>query len=433
MVSVDVVGLGFVGLSTAISLTLAGHEVHGYDADPARVALLAEGRLPFSEPTLLAGLTTALGKGLNFPPREAKTPSNGLVIAVPAPTQADGQVHLGAIHSALASHWNQESHEVVAFRSTLTPRAIDDLSDRYGASFDDAAVIWPEFLNQGRALDDALNPDRIVVGVLGEGARTLMQELLAPWRSKGAPIHWVGLREAAAVKHYSNACLAVNKVFASDVALSCREAGLDGAQVLAAVAGDGRLSSELLRPRVGLIDSCLPKDLDALHAASAGQAVEVFLEVTRQRSKAQHDWYVGHIQSHVRGEEATLRVAVLGMGFESAVGDIGRSLALDLVPALRAEAALIIWDPYVALEGLDLAGCSVNASLDATLAAADIAVIVVEHPEVQEVDWGAWLREDPRRLVFDSADSVSVMASADSSRVHQWGRRPECPQCEITG
>ncbi|MFI6259402.1 UDP-glucose 6-dehydrogenase [Micromonospora saelicesensis] len=398
MASIEVVGQGFVGLTTTLLAADAGHDVVGIEVDPARAAALRAGQIPFAEPGVQevlqqlqsAGRIRVVGAG-----HSGHEPAT-LVIAVPTATLPDGSVDDRAVISALDQFADPGRHELVIVRSTLPPGHSTTLLDRF-PDLAETYVYWPEFLNQGRALAETRHPDRVVVGAASPQATSLLKVLLKSFGFDHDLVCWHSVAEAEAVKQFSNAALAVNQVLGAEIARLCEHSGLDARAVLASVSRDARLSRLLLNPSPPLVDSCLRKDLTALVAAGPRGESAMVLAASLAQATAQRHEATRRVVRHVDALPSTASVLIVGAGFAAGVSDTKGSLLWDLLPALP-NSHVAVWDPYAEQGAFDAMSPAVAvADLAAAAVAADVIVVLVPHPEVYAVRWSSVLAGLARR------------------------------------
>ncbi len=439
MARVRVVGQGYVGLTTGLFLADRGHDVLGVDVDPHRVRMLQTGRMPFAEPSLADALGRLVRTSrMRF---EEPGPEDGdetvLMIAVPVPVCRDGTLDLGPLRKILVRSWRPERHELVVVRSTLLPGSAELLFDDPALDgLQETYAYWPEFFDQGRAFGDAAAPDRVVIGVDHHRARASMRRLQASLAYRSSSVRWHSVVEAEAVKAFSNAALAMNRILAGDFAALCADIGVNGGIVLSSVAGDRRLSEELLTARPALYDSCLGKDLYSLSTRCGQNPAASLLRRGVARSGEQRRAAADQVLRHLQKTDRRPTVLIVGLGFRSQVGDQAGALSEELIPALAESTRLLAWDPYVALDGRQVAAVpAMVPSLDGALRQADVVVLCVEHPEVCEVNWAAQIAALRRRggAVFDFCDSEAMRPLAEKADdiVHLWGSPVRCTKCAV--
>ncbi len=240
MASIAVVGLGPVGLVTAIAFAREGHDVLGLEADPARRTQISAGRPPLYEPGLEAALPEALQTGrlrIAEGPRGDLASADAIFLCVGTPSRADGSMDDTFLCQAaqdIAAALPKDRPATIVVKSTVVPgtteavvKPILDASRRpYGLA------VNPEFLREGRALADALHPDRIVLGVDGRETATALHRLFA---NAECPILETDLRTAEAIKYATNAFLATKVAFANELANVCQALGVSYDQVIGGV------------------------------------------------------------------------------------------------------------------------------------------------------------------------------------------------------
>lgn len=263
---VSIIGLGYVGITTAACLAEIGHEVIGYDIEIERVKLLKEGKLPIYEPGLDELVARNIKeKRLVFTNSSEKAIKHGNIIFIctGTPSREDGSVDLTQVERAaktVAKYIN--GFKLVVEKSTVpvkTAMWINRTIKLYlkkQADFEVASN--PEFLKEGDAINDFLKPDRIVIGVNSKRAEKMLRELYKPIR---APIVVTDINTAEIIKHASNAFLATKISFINMISDLCEKTGADVELVAKAMGMDKRIGKHFLKAGVGYGGSCFPKDV----------------------------------------------------------------------------------------------------------------------------------------------------------------------------
>jgi UDPglucose 6-dehydrogenase len=424
---VAVIGQGYVGLTAAVGLVAAGHDVVGIERDDARLLQLRHGHVPIFEPGLDQALVNSLSGGrLRFAAAldEAGGALDAIVIAVGSPPLASGGADTSQIEAALAEAvMSNANPPLIMLKSSVPPGTSRSwLETNKFPKFRTRYVYSPEFLNQGTALRDWCSPCRIVLGAWEQEAVIAAKRLLHGTKGKYVV---TDPTEAEAIKYTSNAFLATRVSFANEIAGFCEAVGADVRRVLAAVGLDPRIGGLFWRPGIGYGDSCLPKDVDALiqQAATYGQPMRV-LESVQATNRAQHVRPL----AIVREERAPfavrpLDVAVLGLAYEPHSDDVRSAPSLALVPELRLIARTIVaWDPLLADSVVDeLFPFVRRASSPAdAVCKADVVLVLTSYPEVVESAWVAALKtnEEPV-IVVDAANCVKESAVAGKGAVYR--------------
>lgn len=389
---VAVVGAGYVGAVTAAGLAAFGHDVIVQDKDTTRARRLAAADPDIYEPGL-AELARKAGSRLRAADRLAAALDEARValVCVDTPASEDGSIDLTRVQAACREIAGAAREPlVVAIRSTVIPGTTDrvdrEIFQASGRRVEAAAN--PEFLREGQAVADFVNPDRMIVGVRSASAREALRELYA---FSSAPLLWMSPSSAELAKYASNALLAALISFSNELAdIAEAVEGADVVDALRAVHADrrwrtarGAWEPEILSylwPGCGYGGSCLPKDLKAILAAGREHGVALPLlaavDAANER-RAQH--IVDLIESvlGVYGRE----VSLLGTAFKEGTADQRSSPALALARALvRKGARVIAYDPLVA--GGELPdGCVAASSLDEALRTARVWIVVTHAPD----------------------------------------------------
>ena len=371
---ISVIGTGYVGLVTGVCLAEVGHDVTCVDVDPVKVQTIRSGKTPIFEEGLEPLLQRHLGKRLWVTEtlRDAVLESDVTFIAVGTPFDGK-EIDLTYIRQAAREIGralaDKPSYHLVIVKSTVIPGTTDNVvapivAEESGkvAGRDFGVGMNPEFLTEGVAVQDFMDPDRIVLGGADEKAIETMAAIYAPF--KDAPTVRTNNKTAELIKYASNATLATMISFSNEIAnLATRLGGIDAAEVMKAVhlaryftttLKDGqRVTAPIasfLYAGCGFGGSCLPKDVSALAAqgASAGEPMRMLnsvLEINRERPERTVAILRKHFPS-LRG----VRVAVLGLAFKSDTDDIRQSPALPIIDLLlRDGAAVSAFDP-IAIE-----------------------------------------------------------------------------------
>src|SRR5882724_6149114 len=354
---ISIVGSGYVGLVTGACFADVGHNVICVDNDPRKVEVLQAGKIPIYEP----GLEEVVHRNvsahrLRFSGsiKEGVDNSQIVFIAVPTPQQPDGSVDLSFIEKVAREIAGVlTSYRVIVDKSTVpvkTGEKVRDTIKRYnqhGAEFD--VVSNPEFLREGCAVSDLMNPDRIVIGAQSEHAIDLMKKVYEPFM---APILVTDINSAELIKHAANSFLALKISYINALSAICEASGADVEKVADGIGADKRIGRNFLNAGLGYGGSCFPKDIAAFIAISEQLGVPFTLLKEVQRiNAAQKDRFL----KVVRDALWVLRdkkIAVWGLSFKPDTDDIRSSVAIELVAdMLREGAQVTAYDP----KGMDKA------------------------------------------------------------------------------
>lgn len=352
---ISIIGSGYVGLVSGACFAELGHEVICLDRDPERIALLNAGGVPIYEPGLtdLIARNVAAGR-LRFGTELAEAiPSSEVVfIAVGTPPDpTDGSADLSQVFGVVRqiAPLLTARGQVVVTKSTVPVGTGDRIEAiiRAEAPTSHAYVASnPEFLREGEAIGDFLNPDRVVIGTNAAEAAEVMGNLYAPLADKTVIVN-TSRRSAELIKYAANAFLAVKISFINEIADLCEQATAEVQDVALGIGLDARIGPRFLEAGPGYGGSCFPKDTLAL--LRTGADVHVPLRIVRAATEV-NDLRKAEMAERVRraagGDLSGKRVAVLGLAFKPNTDDIRDSPAIDLIRGLRAMGAeLVACDP----------------------------------------------------------------------------------------
>lgn len=352
-----VIGTGYLGATHAACMADLGHEVLGFDVDQHKIDQLRNGTVPFFEPGLPEVLERALASGrLTFTTDMAQVAAfadvHFLCVGTPQKAQsnaADMSQVDGAI-TALSSHLTKPS--LIIGKSTVPVGTAARLKSMVSASGSDVA--WnPEFLREGFAVSDTLNPDRIVVGVESAKAEHILREIYAPMLAKDTPFIVADYATAELVKTAANAFLATKISFINAMAEVCEAAGADVTVLAEAIGHDNRIGHRFLRAGIGFGGGCLPKDIRAFMARAgelgADEALTFLKEVDAINLRRRRST-VDMAAAELGGTFTNKTVTVLGVTFKPDSDDVRDSPALDIASEIHARGGLVrVHDP----EGID--------------------------------------------------------------------------------
>src|SRR5687767_1901417 len=336
-----IAGGGYVGVTTAIVLAEKGHTVHVVDIDESRAQRLANGEVPFFEPGVEAALKAALrtgriGAGTDLV--AAVQAADAVFLCVGTPSRPNGEADLSYVKSACKMIGqglrNAQGSPVVVVKSTVPPGTTTGVvtpelerasRKANGAGF--FAASNPEFLREGRALEDSRKPDRLVVGALHSDARDRLVQL---WQPGDVPVVKTDPTTAELIKYASNTFLAVKISFANEVANLCTRLVLDVYEVMRGVGMDKRIGSEFLRAGAGFGGSCFPKDVRALDKFARKQGAPIRLARTVLEVNEHQPLEVVRLVEENVGDLKGKKVALIGLAFKPDTDDVRETRALPI-------------------------------------------------------------------------------------------------------
>ena len=418
MPTVGIVGVGYMGIGTALGFAHHGCRVFAYDVNPKVRASLRAGRSPYCEEGLEELLRTETRRSRFIVVdtlAELGRSARSLFLCVPTPPTPGGRIDTVPLESAVRQLGNVlrplQGYHLVVVKSTVVPgttRAVVEplLRATSGRGPESLGVASnPEFLAEGRMVRDSLFPERIVVGTTN---RRSLRTLVSIYRHFRAPMFALSPSEAELVKYAANTFLALKVSFANELSRWTEVLGGDVDRVTAAVGADSRVGRSFLRAGPGFGGSCFEKDLRAFRARSqelgiTARSAETALAINRDQTAHTIDL----IRSSV-GKLRGKRVAVLGLAFKAGTDDVRESRAFPIVDRLLREGASVrVHDPAALTnfrrEWQRRSGSprpTFCGSAEETLRGADFAVLQADWPEY--LDWPAgWSRAMRNPLVID--------------------------------
>lgn len=389
------IGCGYLGAVHAASMAHLGHDVVGIDVDAAKIALLTAGRTPFFEPDLPELLTESLASGrLTFTTDMAAVADATVhFIAVGTP-QLDGSnaADLSFVNAAIESLLPfLQPGDLVVGKSTVPLGTAARLSKAVEAV--NARLAWnPEFLREGFAVGDTVNPDRLVYGVRDgdEASVATLNEVYASAVVSGTPIVVTDFATAELVKVAANAFLATKISFINAMAEVAEATGADVTQLADAIGYDARIGRRFLNSGIGFGGGCLPKDIRAFMARADELGVGNSLKFLREIDEInlrRRDRVVQLVVDACGGDVTGKRVAVLGLAFKPDSDDVRDSPALDVAVRLKSMGAGVTATDPQAIETSRLRHPELNYVTTAQQAVerADVVVVVTEWREYREL------------------------------------------------
>ncbi len=407
----SIIGTGYVGLVTGACFAEVGHEVVCVDADPNKVCILQAGGIPIFEPGLdeLVRRNVAAGR-LQFTNSTAEGVARSAVvfIAVPTPPQSDGSVDLSYIESvAREIAGNLTAYRIIVDKSTVPVKTSEKVAEtirRYSKTKVDFDVVSnPEFLREGFAVEDFMNPDRIVVGVSGARPAALMREIYEPFN---APIIMTDTNSAELIKHASNSFLALKISYINAIASVCEASGANVLEVANGMGMDERIGRRFLNAGIGFGGSCFPKDLSAFIkiAETLGNDFRLLKEVQRINAD-QMDRFLKKITDTLWVLKDKC-IGVLGLAFKQNTDDVRNSPAIELCQRLLKEGArLRVHDPKAMEKARVILPPGPNVeyveSMQAVPEGCDAIAIATEWSEFSKLDWAAARNRMIAPIIFD--------------------------------
>jgi len=403
---VGVIGVGWVGLVTAACFAELGHPVIACDVVQEKVDSLNRGEITIHEPGL-AELLRSNKERLQFTTdiEDVLAGTKLIFVCVDTPPTYSGDADLSRVRAVVADLPAEGDH-VLIMKSTVPAGTGETIRrDLPGMAY----VSCPEFLKEGTAVKDFLNPDRVVVGAVPED-RAAADEVAALYAPLGGEIVMTDISSAEMIKLASNAYLATRISFINEIANVCEEVGADVGEVARGMGLDERIGPHFLRPGIGFGGSCFPKDVNALKllAGNSGYHFQLLNSVI-EVNELQKRRVVSKLTKHL-GSLVGKRVALLGLAFKPETDDMREASSLVLSARLRGEGAEVVaYDPVAMDEARTLLpGVEMRETALAALEDSDAAVLVTEWPEFRELDWTGAAARMKRPLIIDGRNYLDA-------------------------
>ncbi|MEY2576730.1 MAG: UDPglucose 6-dehydrogenase [Verrucomicrobiota bacterium] len=407
---ISIIGSGYVGLVTGACFADVGHNVICVDNDLRKVEALQAGKIPIYEPGLEEVVhRNVSAQRLRFTnsTQEGVDNSQIVFIAVPTPQQPDGSVDLSFIEKVARDIADVlTGYRVIVDKSTVPVKTGEKVREtikrynRHGAEFD--VVSNPEFLREGCAVADLMQPDRIVIGAQSEHAVDLMKKVYEPFM---APILVTDINSAELIKHAANSFLALKISYINAVSAICEASGADIEKVADGIGMDKRIGRSFLNAGIGYGGSCFPKDIAAFITICDQLGVPFTLLKEVQRINADQK---NRFLKAIRETLWVLRdkkIAVWGLAFKPNTDDLRSSVAIDLVAdMLKEKAHVTVYDPKAmekAHEVEAIAGAKFASSALEAAEGAEALIIATEWSEFANVDLEEVKKKMTTPIVFD--------------------------------
>ena len=422
-----VIGVGYVGLVTGTCFADLGNAVICLDISEERIAKLKRGEMPIYEPGLEELVVrNVAAKRLTFTTsyQDAVPGSDLIFIAVNTPPSTDGEADLQYVRMAAESIAPvMADYAIIVNKSTVPVGTGDAVAEilqahgkKIGVDFD--VVSNPEFLAEGTAVYDFMNPDRVVLGGTNREAAEKVAQLYLPLR---CPIMTTDLRTAEMIKYASNAFLATRVSFINEIATICEKVGADVKEVAAGMGLDKRIGRAFLNAGIGYGGSCFPKDVKALtwmaeingcHPQLLRSVMEINRDMRRQSIAKLRE-----LMGSVRGKT----IAIWGLAFKPNTDDVREAASLDIIHILQNEGAKVrAYDP-VAIDSARAASKGVEFCDDAYSATvgADALMLVTEWNEFKQMDMERVAASMKQKILIDGRNIYDPQRMRDLGFVYR--------------
>lgn len=409
--NITIVGTGYVGLVTGTTLAELGNSVYCVDIDEKKVEGMKNGVVPIYEPNLEEMfLRNIQSERLFFTTnlQEALDKSEVIYLALPTPPGEDGSADLSYVLSVADKIGEMMTdYKVIVNKSTVPVGTADRVREVIAAktniNFD--VVSNPEFLREGFAVEDSMNPARVVVGSSSDKAKDIMSQIYQPFTNTGIPIIFMDEKSSELTKYASNSFLAVKITFMNEIANYCEKVGADVDKVRLGMGSDDRIGNRFLFPGIGYGGSCFPKDVKALIKSGKDEDFNFeILEATEKVNISQKVILVSEIEKYFNGNLEGKTIAFWGLAFKANTDDIREASSLDNIELLLNKGAKIVAYDTVAEKNVQkILGDKIqytNNMYDA-LDNADALFIATEWSEFKNPNFKIMAEKMNSKVIFD--------------------------------
>ena len=416
--NITIVGTGYVGLVTGTTLAELGNNVYCVDIDTTKVKKMQQGIVPIYEPGLEEMFLRNINSGRLFfttDLKEAVDKSEIIYLALPTPPGEDGSADLSYV-LGVANQIGEiiTDYKIIVNKSTVPVGTADKVREAISAKtsvpFD--VVSNPEFLREGFAVKDSMNPARVIVGSSSENAKNIMAKIYQPFTNTGVPIIFMDEKSSELTKYASNSFLAVKITFMNEIANFCEKVGADVDKVRLGMGSDDRIGNRFLFPGIGYGGSCFPKDVKALiKSGKEENTIFQILEATEAVNSTQKTILVSDIENYFGGDLTGKKIALWGLAFKANTDDIREASSLDNIRILLDKGAKITAYDLVAEENVrKILGDSIEYAKDmySALENADALLIATEWSEFKNPDFGLMTKKMNNKAIFDGRNIFAL-------------------------
>lgn len=409
--NITIVGTGYVGLVTGTTLAELGNSVYCVDIDETKVEGMKNGIVPIYEPNLEEMFHRNIqSQRLFFTTnlKEALDKSEVVYLALPTPPGEDGSADLSYVLGVANDIGDiMTEYKVIVNKSTVPVGTADKVKEaislKTNIPFD--VVSNPEFLREGFAVEDSMNPARVVVGSSSDRAKDIMSKIYQPFTNTGIPIIFMDEKSSELTKYASNSFLAVKITFMNEIANYCEKVGADVDKVRLGMGSDDRIGHRFLFPGIGYGGSCFPKDVKALIKSGKQEDFNFqILEATENVNIAQKVILVSEMEKYFGGNLKGKKIATWGLAFKANTDDIREASSLDNIELLLKKGAEIIAYDLVAENNVrKIVGDQIQyaKTMYDALEGVDALFIATEWPEFKNPNFELMAKKMNNKVIFD--------------------------------
>lgn len=424
-----IVGTGYVGLVSGTCFAEMGLQVVCVDTNKDKIEKLRQGIIPIFEPGLDEMVERNVKTGRLSFTTDLKEIINDVDIifsAVGTPPDKDGSADLQyVLEVAHTVGRYMNDYKLLVTKSTVpvgtaakVKQVIREELDKRGVDIEFDVASNPEFLKEGAAIKDFMSPDRVVVGVESEKAKTLLTRLYKPFLLNNFRVLFMDIPSAEMTKYAANAMLATRISFMNDIANLCELVGADVNQVRAGIGSDTRIGNKFLYPGCGYGGSCFPKDVKALIATAQEKGYEMrVLRAVEEVNASQKEVLFNKLFAHFKGDLTNKTIALWGLSFKPETDDIREATSLVLIEKiLKAGGRVKVYDPVAMKEVKKRIGDTVTycADLYEAVLNTDALLLVTEWKEFRLPSWRVVKKVMKSPVVIDGRNIYDPQEMAEN-------------------
>lgn len=422
------VGTGYVGLVSGVMMTSIGHHVICMDSNKEKIDSLKRGEVPIYEPGLSEYIAESKDKKrLKFISNynDADFHPDAVFICVGTPPKENGEANLDYVFEAALDAAKNFENVPIVIKSTVPPGTCAQVQEKLKEiGLNNPVISNPEFLSEGKAIDDFLYPDRIIVGVEDEESKYLMERIYEHFQDEDYPILYSSRVSSELIKYASNSFLATKIAFINEMSNLCEKTGANIEDIANGIGHDKRIGKDFLKTGPGFGGSCFPKDILALqdictHFGSESKILKATIDSNNQRIKD----IVAKISNELGGVSGKL-IGILGLTFKAGTDDVRSSPAMQIADLLIREGAYICaYDP----KGMENAKQSLKVDMARSplgcAMGANALVILTEWDEFKNMNLKLLSEDMGEKIIFDYRNILDVSeAEKFGFKVHQLGK-----------
>jgi UDPglucose 6-dehydrogenase len=439
--NIAIIGSGYVGLVSGTCFANTGNYVVGVDIDENKVKLMTDGISPIYEPGLEHLMKKNIKENrLSFTTDLKSTvlKSEIIFLCLPTPPNEDGSADLdyvlnmaGEIANILKNN-NNNDHKILVNKSTVpvgTAEKVRNILDKEYPNNNLEVVSNPEFLAEGYAVEDALKPDRVVIGTRSERVVAIMKDLYEPFLRSGNPIYFMDEKSAEVTKYAANSFLAIKISFMNDLARYAETVGADVEKIRDGIGSDSRIGKKHLYPGLGYGGSCFPKDVKALVYSSQENSSPLRLvQLAQEINNTQIDYFLEKLYKHFDNNLEGKTFAIWGLAFKPNTDDVREAPAFAAIDRLLAKGAKVnVYDPEAIENTKSIYGDKINYTTNPYECAngCDSLLVITEWLIFRNPDFNKLAANLKNKVIFDGRNLYDAKELKELGfNYYSIGRRP---------